>query len=248
MELLFAMATPSPRVVMPERRAVTPCTERVSDFIGPGPMGLVTSEWVPGSRAVFERNADHVPRSESGDWFAGGKHIDCDRIEWVLLPDPGAGRADRGAARRDGSGAARYHLRPGGDGLRRSGIPGSGLRDLRPARPYLRGRTALASGAGILPHRQRHRRRHRRLAAPHAPSGAPRQGHRHGVPGAHDQPASGPDGRTAERRGSAPASRDEPARGRSAGHGVADAGGHARAGAPRKGLSVRSVGACASAS
>lgn len=87
-ELLFAMAKPSPWFVMPERLASTPYTEQVSEFIGSGPMRLVTSEWVPGTRAVFEKNPEYVPRDEPGDWFAGGKRIHFDRVEWVVLPDP----------------------------------------------------------------------------------------------------------------------------------------------------------------
>ena len=41
----------------------------------------------PGAKAVFEKFADYVPRSEKADWLAGGKNILVDRVEWVIIPD-----------------------------------------------------------------------------------------------------------------------------------------------------------------
>ena len=44
-------------------------------------------EWVPGSKAVFERFAGYEPRPEAADWLSGGKRMMFDRIEWLILPD-----------------------------------------------------------------------------------------------------------------------------------------------------------------
>jgi peptide/nickel transport system substrate-binding protein len=48
---------------------------------------------VPGAKSVFEKYADYVPRQEPGSWLAGGKRIMVDRIEWIVMPDPGTASA-----------------------------------------------------------------------------------------------------------------------------------------------------------
>jgi peptide/nickel transport system substrate-binding protein len=78
---------------MPERLAKTDPFQQVSEFIGSGPMKFVRNEWVPGARAVFEKNPDYVPRQEPASWLAGGKRIMVDRIEWVIMPDPATASA-----------------------------------------------------------------------------------------------------------------------------------------------------------
>jgi peptide/nickel transport system substrate-binding protein len=45
------------------------------------------SDWVPASRAVFERFPGYVPRDEPASWMAGGKRMLVDRVEWTLIPD-----------------------------------------------------------------------------------------------------------------------------------------------------------------
>ena len=45
------------------------------------------ANWVPGSRAVFERFQQYQPRAEAADWLSGGKRMMFDRIEWLILPD-----------------------------------------------------------------------------------------------------------------------------------------------------------------
>jgi peptide/nickel transport system substrate-binding protein len=42
---------------------------------------------------VFERFAGYVPRPEPASWLAGGKKMLIDRIEWIVMPDPGASAA-----------------------------------------------------------------------------------------------------------------------------------------------------------
>jgi peptide/nickel transport system substrate-binding protein len=79
--------------IMPERIAKTDPFKQISEYVGSGPMRFVKNEWVPGAKAVFEKFPDYAPRSEPGSWLAGGKRIMIDRIEWVVMPDPGTASA-----------------------------------------------------------------------------------------------------------------------------------------------------------
>jgi peptide/nickel transport system substrate-binding protein len=73
--------------IMPERIAKTDPFTQITEYVGSGPMKFARGEWVPGAKAVFEKFADYVPRSEPADWLAGGKKMLVDRIEWVIMPD-----------------------------------------------------------------------------------------------------------------------------------------------------------------
>jgi peptide/nickel transport system substrate-binding protein len=73
--------------VMPARIAAVDPFKQIADYVGSGPMRFVRNEWVPGGRAVFEKFADYVPRSEPASWLAGGKRIVADRVEWVTIAD-----------------------------------------------------------------------------------------------------------------------------------------------------------------
>src|SRR5215472_14798957 len=75
-------------VIMPKRLAQTDPNQAISEVIGSGPFKFVKEEWVPGSKIVFVKNPDYVPRSEPPNGFAGGKVAKVDRVEWVVLPDP----------------------------------------------------------------------------------------------------------------------------------------------------------------
>ncbi|KAF0137192.1 MAG: peptide/nickel transport system substrate-binding protein [Xanthobacteraceae bacterium] len=75
--------------IMPERIAKTDPFQQITEYIGSGPMRFLRNEWVPGAKAVFERFADYVPRDEPASWLAGGKRMMLDRIEWIIMPDPG---------------------------------------------------------------------------------------------------------------------------------------------------------------
>jgi peptide/nickel transport system substrate-binding protein len=80
-------------VVMPERIAQTDPYKQINDYVGSGPMRFVAGERISGARAVFERFADYAPRQEPASWLAGGKKILVDRVEWLVMPDPGASAA-----------------------------------------------------------------------------------------------------------------------------------------------------------
>jgi peptide/nickel transport system substrate-binding protein len=82
------MAKPSwPLFVYPERNNTKPNNVANTDAIGSGPFKFVHTEWKPGSKIVFVKNPDYVPRNEPGDGYAGGKVVKVDRVEWNIIPD-----------------------------------------------------------------------------------------------------------------------------------------------------------------
>ena len=74
--------------MMPKRHAQTDAFQQIPEVIGSGPFKFVKDEWVPGSKIVYVKNEDYVPRSESASAAAGGKVARVDRVEWVYIPDP----------------------------------------------------------------------------------------------------------------------------------------------------------------
>ena len=48
--------------MMPERIAKTDPNEQITEVIGSGPFRFVAAEWVPGSKVVYEKFKDYVPR------------------------------------------------------------------------------------------------------------------------------------------------------------------------------------------
>ncbi len=88
-KMLFALGknnTPM-AFIMPASIAATDPFKQITEYIGSGPMKFAKSEWVPGAKAIFEKFADYVPRSEPSSWLSGGKRINFDRIEWIIMPD-----------------------------------------------------------------------------------------------------------------------------------------------------------------
>ena len=104
--------------IMPERIAKTDPFKQIDEYVGSGPMKFAKGEWVPGAKAVFEKFADYVPREEPASWLAGGKKMLVDRIEWVIMPDPGNGLG--GAAERRGRLVGEPDLRPRAGAARRT--------------------------------------------------------------------------------------------------------------------------------
>jgi peptide/nickel transport system substrate-binding protein len=86
---LDALAKPSSNVpfIMPERVAKTDAFTQITESIGSGPFKMVKEEWVPGSKVVFVKNTDYVPRKEPPSWASGGKVVKVDRVEWIYIPD-----------------------------------------------------------------------------------------------------------------------------------------------------------------
>ena len=79
--------------MMPERIAKTDPFKQIEEYIGSGPMKFSRPDWKPGALAAFEKNKDYVPRNEPPSWYAGGKVINFDRIEWIIMPDPATASA-----------------------------------------------------------------------------------------------------------------------------------------------------------
>ena len=73
--------------IMRESDAQKAINDPVTETVGSGPFRFVRSEWVPGSKMVFEKNKDYVPRAEAANYYSGGKVVKVDRVEWTIIPD-----------------------------------------------------------------------------------------------------------------------------------------------------------------
>ena len=74
--------------IMREKEALTDPQQQVKEAIGSGPFIFAKDQWVPGSKAVYLKNKDYVPRTEAPSSFAGAKIPGVDRIELVWISDP----------------------------------------------------------------------------------------------------------------------------------------------------------------
>jgi peptide/nickel transport system substrate-binding protein len=87
--MLDALSKPSGNMpaIMPARIAATDPFTAIRSPTGSGPFIFVDEEWVSGSRVVYRRNPNYVPRGEPASGTAGGKVAQVDRIEWVTIAD-----------------------------------------------------------------------------------------------------------------------------------------------------------------
>ncbi len=79
--------------IMPERVAKTPATEQIKDTTGSGPFRFLAKEWVSGVSAAYAKFEGYVPRQEKPVYYAGGKVVNFDRVEWIVQPDPATAAA-----------------------------------------------------------------------------------------------------------------------------------------------------------
>ena len=79
--------------IMPERFALKPGTEQVTDPVGSGPFRFLKNEFVSGARAAYAKFDGYVPRQEPPAFFAGGKVAHFERVEWIVQPDPATAAA-----------------------------------------------------------------------------------------------------------------------------------------------------------
>ena len=81
----LALAKPSSNVpfMMPARIAATPGSEQIEEYIGSGPFMFNNEEWEPGTKVVYDKFEDYVPRDEPANGLAGGKVAKVDRVEWT---------------------------------------------------------------------------------------------------------------------------------------------------------------------
>ena len=122
-------------VIMRAQDAATDPQQQVKEAVGSGPFKFAKDQWVPGSKAVYLKNADYVPRPSSEkaaelrrlqvpgrrphrarvDLRPADRHVGAhqrrDRFlrepEHRLLPDPGEGQGRQADADRQ----ARFHAR-----------------------------------------------------------------------------------------------------------------------------------------
>src|ERR1700736_620597 len=87
--VLESIGKPSSLVpfMMPKRLAETPPGQQIKEQIGSGPFKFVQAEFQPGVKAMYEKNADYVPRKEPPSWTSGGKVVKVDRVEWITMAD-----------------------------------------------------------------------------------------------------------------------------------------------------------------
>lgn len=87
--VLDALGKPSSNVpfIMPAEIAQTPSDVGITDPTGSGPFIMKQDEWVPGSKVVYVKNPNYVPRAEPANGLAGGKVANVDRVEWHYIAD-----------------------------------------------------------------------------------------------------------------------------------------------------------------
>ncbi len=73
--------------IMPKRIAETDPFEQISEYVGSGPFVFQADEWVPGSKVVYTKFEDYVPRDEPVSAAAGGKIAKVDKVVWQYFPD-----------------------------------------------------------------------------------------------------------------------------------------------------------------
>ncbi len=91
-QMLFALGGRA-CFMMPERVAKTPATEQIRESIGSGPFRFLAREWISGASAAWTKFDKYAPRQEPPANLSGGKHVNLERIEWTVQPDPATGAA-----------------------------------------------------------------------------------------------------------------------------------------------------------
>jgi peptide/nickel transport system substrate-binding protein len=88
--MLEALGKPSSNVpfIMPARIAAMPGTEQIKEHIGSGPFRFLPAEFKPGERLAYVKNEKYKPRAEPPNGTTGGKVVNVDRVEWVIIRDP----------------------------------------------------------------------------------------------------------------------------------------------------------------
>jgi peptide/nickel transport system substrate-binding protein len=74
--------------IMPKEIAETDAFKQIESAVGSGPFVFRKEQWVPGSKVVYEKFKDYVPRKEPASGAAGAKIAKVDRVEWLYIPDP----------------------------------------------------------------------------------------------------------------------------------------------------------------
>lgn len=83
----FAKPSASALFIMRAADAATDPMTAVSEIVGSGPFIFSKDDYKPGAQAVYLKNTAYVPRTEPASYLAGGKVVNVDRVEWVIMPD-----------------------------------------------------------------------------------------------------------------------------------------------------------------
>ena len=78
---------------MREADAQTDPNQPVTETIGSGPFRFNRTEWRSGSRVVYDRNPDYVPRAEPADGLAAARASRWTGWSGTIMPDPGTAAA-----------------------------------------------------------------------------------------------------------------------------------------------------------
>ncbi|MBL8343276.1 MAG: ABC transporter substrate-binding protein [Rubrivivax sp.] len=79
--------------VMREKEALVDPFQQIQEVVGSGPFMFKRDEWVPGSKTVYVKFKDYVPRKEPASGHAGGKVAKVDRVEFIWMADPQTAQA-----------------------------------------------------------------------------------------------------------------------------------------------------------
>jgi peptide/nickel transport system substrate-binding protein len=87
----FTLGSDGPQIptIYRAKEAATDPFTPITETVGSGPFVFNKAEWQPGSKIVFDKNKDYVPRAEPASGQAGGKVVKVDRVEWNIIPDTG---------------------------------------------------------------------------------------------------------------------------------------------------------------
>jgi peptide/nickel transport system substrate-binding protein len=93
-----ALAKTQPTCAMMPARLAADAYKQAAECIGSGPFRYLADEFVSGSRVVMAKFEKYQPRLENVEYGWGGYHVNVDRVEWRIMPDPStaAGALSRG--------------------------------------------------------------------------------------------------------------------------------------------------------
>jgi len=89
----LAKSSSSIPFVMREKEAMVDAFVQITEVVGSGPFVFKRDEWVPGSKTVYVKFKDYVPRKEPASGHAGGKVVKVDRVEFLWMSDPQTAQA-----------------------------------------------------------------------------------------------------------------------------------------------------------
>jgi peptide/nickel transport system substrate-binding protein len=87
-QMTFALGGPDICLIMPQRSAEVDAFAQITDATGSGPFKFLPGERVSGAMVAYAKFDKYAPRQEKPSYWAGGKAVYVDRVEWRVMPDP----------------------------------------------------------------------------------------------------------------------------------------------------------------